>query len=102
MQRVGCAFGGERGNESVRSVASGKNFLSSHLSISFALRPDSLKIHQRRMNNPAVLRVHWIEREGSFRHFHSFRRFTGHDFELLLASVTISVGVKIDLRSRRD
>src|SRR5262245_13229895 len=56
-------------------LSGGKNFHSSHLSISFALRPDSLEIDQGRMNNPAVLRVHRIEHEWSFGHFHFLSRF---------------------------
>src|SRR5215813_11683430 len=80
----------------------GKNFHSSHLPISFALRPDPLEIDQGRMNDPAVLRVHRIESEGSFSHFYFLRRFTSHDLKLLLAGVAVSIGVEIDLRSRCD
>src|SRR5262245_45439997 len=83
-------------------TSGGKNFHSSHLSISFALRPYSMEIDQGRMNNPAVLRVHRIEHEWSFGHFHFLSRFASHDLELLLAGVAVSVGVEIDLRSRRD
>src|SRR5262245_31408641 len=92
----------ENGKESFRGYSSRKNFHSSHLTISFALRPDSLEIDQGRMNNPAVLRVHRIEHERSFGHFHFLRRFKSHDLEFLLAGVAVSVGVEIDLRSGRD